>query len=79
MKAIIPLLTAALLAAGFHAGNQQGIAVGARGIYRRRVAGRTGAEDDQARVNRGRHVYSKIVLARAFQVSTGSECRWQAA
>ena len=46
-------------------GDQQRLAIGARGVDRRRVAGGPGAEDDQARVAGTAHVYFLPRLIRA--------------
>ena len=45
------------LAALFDPGDQQGRAVGARGVDRGAVAGGAGTQDDQPAVSRTRHVY----------------------
>ena len=51
------------LAALFHAGEQQRLAIGARGVDGGGIAGGTGAEDDQPGVTGTAHVYFLALLA----------------
>ncbi len=47
--------------------DQQRLSVRARRIHRGRIAGRPGAEDDEARMARGGHVYSGVRATGAFR------------